>query len=1417
MNHFILSEKDLNRNQFLDSNAKSGLYLLDSTIDISNLGNSLAFAENISMQYQHDITIQCQNQYISLKQFLRSYLLNEKLSRTINGPTNYPLLRFKDSDGLNIWENFESQAKNGGKFEVASVLNINNGIIIKINDFKVINGGSLLNNYIYLKFNSIVGSNISFNIRFSKTGLAVINNYDNSLIGSLTHDLTEEHTFIIAIKYDSSAIQMGFHFYGKDETVYTTAFYNASINQATGGTNILSLNNGLTLRNQSCSLSGIDLFENTGLSFVASIPALNAINLIYNSFNLYDTILDTKLVSNAGPNSDCFYTFKYNNDKLGILYGGNTNSFFMMYNKTTDTFYNKKTVGSIFSGKNSKTANARFLVDNNIIYFLQSIDSYPSGMYSDNEGLTWKSLQDGTLTNNLTFAFKNIWYGGSIIYSQCFSIGYDNNAMIYCQAIANEIPHIVQIDKDSSNNLWMLSNRYAFGRNFVGLIKTDLNGTLLGYWERHEFNQKFFISIIGSYIYLLSGYVGVLDIIKLDITNPDNIISRNGVLIDFSDYIVENTICNDGTYIYAGSYNGKIYKINTTDLSFATPYTVTLPTNKELRAMDHNSTDGYLYFVTKTAGKIYKVSSTFTGETSYNLTGFLADGYYAGLVVYEAGGYIFVNEQSATVSKVFRFTIAGTTTISSALSTANHNGRGRIFVDASYVICLLENSFDRFTYPGLSNRQTYVYPSGVEYFSYGGSYYNSATTRLYIGFPNGYANNKTPVGATAYTTNNLSRFNISALPLALEPQYRINDRAFALQLTSFTNLRNIKNNDTIYAYYINYSPYPSNYDAYGKYVGLIDLNISYMDIPTIDMLGVCIFKIPSSNNFILIYHNYNIGTSQYDLYGQQINFNGTNFTISGSPVILIANVGKPDDRYLSIHNLYDSANNIYYLFFASTNITVQKNVNLYCAYNTTGNLFSGWNLISGQITKSLPGTTNDLFTALFSLSFFNDDLIRIYPFSNPNGYSEVIPYNFGLIQSNIKYKKPSLYFSFVPSMSYTFASKDSASYFIGDASFALFMSYSPKVILDSNSINKEATSVFSIITDGINIKFGGSVMYDFDKLYLKSDFQIKGDEVASISPSEVWKSQSDLSMARITFDATLNGNSNLKFIFNSFGLVNTNFRTAKIIACNDGDFSTPDFSQTIYSNYMFQDRNGTYTYSDTIVSISDNYIKFTNLNSNKLNLFSLVGKYIETAGTVKKVYKIINCDKYGIYTSGNPSTDGVLAGDTIYLFTDRFLDVTTNFDLESSIQKYRYIGIEIPIQPTYDGYFQIGKFLIGLGLKLTYARSVPYSDSLSSGVQINKSIGMQSYPVINHKPLFETEIAWNKLRKEGKYEVETFLQHTELNKYNFIFCNNPISLTKNDFSLNSFQLVRLSNDYELSHELGDDSIFVISLNLVEEL
>jgi hypothetical protein len=365
-------------------------------------------------------------------------------------------------------------------------------------------------------------------------------------------------------------------------------------------------------------------------------------------------------------------------------------------------------------------------------------------------------------------------------------------------------------------------------------------------------------------------------------------------------------------------------------------------------------------------------------------------------------------------------------------------------------------------------------------------------------------------------------------------------------------------------------------------------------------------------------------------------------------------------------------------------------------------------------------------------------------------------------------------------------------------------------IRNSSNAPSLTPSSNTTITDNILIRFIATLLetYGNDTFLIQSDFIFSGCSLFSTSPSDFWKSLIDNNLQRITFDAEL---INLyKFHFNSFALLNTNMYEVIIKADNNTvpNWTTPGFSKTINAKHP-----ETNIYN--INTVNKNYIAIDNFQNNRPYLY--IDSYIKfTSGALSgNVYKVIDSDGYGLYINADLQTLGAVATDDIIVYNDRMFGLVDNNFNESSIKHYRHLAIEIPAQKTNEGYYQIGKFIFGLGMKIDYARSINYNDTESPNITLNRSIGGQVYPRLNGESVFSTSLFWNKIRAIEEKELNSFLSYIGFSLNSFAFINQPGTFQQNE--LNNFRLLRLSNEYDKTHRLGDDSIFAISsIDLVED-
>jgi hypothetical protein len=559
----------------------------------------------------------------------------------------------------------------------------------------------------------------------------------------------------------------------------------------------------------------------------------------------------------------------------------------------------------------------------------------------------------------------------------------------------------------------------------------------------------------------------------------------------------------------------------------------------------------------------------------------------------------------------------------------------------------------------------------------------------------------------------------------------------------------------------------------------------------------------ASNDSILIFSLATGGA--INLYSHLITWTGTDWTDSGVNIIEIASIDVDGNILKQFHGIWDNINNNFFLY-----VNTAQEINEHYLYQATVTADGVWNKYGIFLSENnLDRKGNINFQ---SYEWLNNSLLYIFALNNifgidPNDYYLQLPQN---ILNDYPANDANEYEVFHNLMrNYVNGSLN-----ISDPIITEY-GYHWRIKFLSNSYKQLLTSLREL-TDNIFVDFNGTIVYLNDKwraftqpalVGISTD---EGDELASISPSEISIFSNTGSNYIVHFDATQNGNAWDKFIFNAFCILNSNFYEAELLGDNNAtpNWGAPAFQQTIYAyhplQYIFT--SGTVTGNHVVLSIPDNII------------FEFIGSYVKviSGADAGSVYQIVDSDGFGIYLNDNVQSNGLLSGDTIHIFIDRAFGTTANFGEASAIQRYRHIALKIPAQNTVTNDFRVGKLILGIGQKLTQARSIPFNDINISGIQINRSQGGQVYPRINSDPIFQTEIVWNKLRDEYEKEVAKFLEAIQYKLYNFaMVLNTSDSLTQQE--LNNFKLMRLENDYGITHRLGDDSVMrTKSLTLIED-
>jgi hypothetical protein len=559
-----------------------------------------------------------------------------------------------------------------------------------------------------------------------------------------------------------------------------------------------------------------------------------------------------------------------------------------------------------------------------------------------------------------------------------------------------------------------------------------------------------------------------------------------------------------------------------------------------------------------------------------------------------------------------------------------------------------------------------------------------------------------------------------------------------------------------------------------------------------------------SNDSILIFSDYNVGNA-VDLISHLIIWTGTDWSDSGTDIIEISSIHVDPNNFKQFHGIWDNVNDNFFLY-----VNTAQEINehyLYQATVTADGVWTKYGIILTEVNNDRKGNIN-----FQSYEWFNNSLIYIFAVNNiygidPNDYFLFLPQN---ILNDYPANDSAIYEVYHNLMrSYVNGSLNIVDPVITE------YGYHWRIKFLSNSYIPLSSS-FHLLTDNIDVDFNGTIVYEGDTWRAYTQAALVGistevgDELASISPSEISIFSNTGSDYIIEFDATQNGNSFDKFIFNSFCIININFIEAIIMGDNTAtpNWTTPAFSQTINAYHPE-------TYIFTCGTVVNNYIPLTIPYD---IAYSYIGSYIKVinGSDANSVYQIVDCDGYGFYLNDNAQANGLASGDTIHVFIDRAFGVTSSFPLVTSVQRYRHIALKIPAQNTVLNDFRVGKFIIGVGVKFSQARTVPYNDTFISGIQINRSQGGQVYPRINSSPIFKTEIVWRKVKDEYEKEVSEFLKAVQYKLYNFaMVLNTSDSFTQQE--INNFKLLRLENDYGFAHTLGDDSIMrTKQLTLIED-
>lgn len=1405
MNHLILSEKDLKRTQFLSATEQSGLFIESPSIDSNNNGDTSLLVSDSGITQSHDITIQCEP--LTYKDYL------DNLNNVYNpiSPITNAFFRYKDE--LDIDNNFKNnQNAYGGKFFKSFsgyTFNLNNGARIFINNFKVKNGGDTDSDKAVIKIGLQFGINyIDIGLRFSKSGLKVYNYKNSSQIGTtIINDFSYDCTIMIAFKVIASQLYISLYYKKVSDIIWTLGFHD---NNVFYDTNIVS-DLGISFlvsetdfgHEFKISSFDVDFISDGGLA--GTLPITNdfseGVDFNYSILdNIWEDIsgIYSSIPLNALPLNKCITVYEYNSQYSIILYryfiNGSQNSkvIFMLYDLISNSIINKKELTFTENYLNSAVVNQqkyshiKVIVNSTGRIYLLNFKMQNSGSfnfnnagflqlsitYSDDLGVNFSSIATYNLIRVSGFPINSgtnpIFYIDKIKNIDCL-ISPDDNKILISASLENPEIWGKSIFIDSSNNIYIM---YKSGQllKFSNILT---NGII---WQSKKIylnpnNNPFIYVSSNDKLFVFPNRPSFDKIREVNILTG----IETGLVLDcdlhFSpSYFFGNNyqITDDGTFLYIlENTSPSTITIHKYDMSTGVHTSATTSGYSQGDSIKYHTNTGLLYIAcnrnSPSASGLIALNTNLTFNNfniinTFNIGGgtpMIANGIYLFIAQYNSGRIYRVNTSNNNVANAI----------------LGYVGANSITYDGTYIAV----GFGDLT-------------QAIDY--YDTSLTSTTSLRNVINFANLMIGDTSPNSGKVLCAIARSSGDI----IGITEYDRVSNSEYSIQrITPFIGKHfNLLLEFDLNTFLTNYIDNIFTTEKIGSLVGwnTLELNISNLFIKSSSSL----------NNFIFCYLKHDNNNNNIYFYTTQIDWNGTNFIPTNiytnkftlpyneinSPIFVFSKkVQNLNKNFFYIYvNIFESAMDKILILGSDLNsdniwqlLKVQKNeINNYIPVNSFEYLYNRLTFLInlGNIDGFSSGLDESLlFSSRYRNAYPNNYIIPPFDINNLDLRNFII--------TNTNLITPSTPNSYITDF-------DDESFILTLTSYAKY-----------NNFN----ITYQILIDNINILFNGINIYFYDKFYFGTNFYIKGDEVASISPSEIWKSNNDNNLQRIVFDATLNEGDYLKYVFNAFALININFKHARILANDTNIWTSPSFAQDLYSYYP-----GEYLFN--VVSVQGNYIK---INITDSNLFKYVGSriYITSGALSGYSYKIINCDKYGIYVNADIQSLGLIVTDTIEIVIDRCFDYTSTFDLESSIKRYRYIAIEIPAQRTNEGYYIIGKLVIGLALKLKYTRNTKFNDSFNSSIDLNSSSGKQIYPVKNSNPVYSTNLLFNQLRKDGKNELQTFLEYIEYNLYNFVFLNDITNK-------NNFKLMRLYNDYGYENMLGDNSLYKLDeLELMEEL
>jgi len=323
-------------------------------------------------------------------------------------------------------------------------------------------------------------------------------------------------------------------------------------------------------------------------------------------------------------------------------------------------------------------------------------------------------------------------------------------------------------------------------------------------------------------------------------------------------------------------------------------------------------------------------------------------------------------------------------------------------------------------------------------------------------------------------------------------------------------------------------------------------------------------------------------------------------------------------------------------------------------------------------------------------------------------------------------------------------------------------------------IDMETRSELVHLSDGIEVSFVGGIGYVGDNWRVRTEYRFPKEAILRDSPSEIWRSIGDNRLVDIVFDA---GSGNA-FSINRFALVNSNFKNCKLVMASDSAFTsalaTIDCSAVVTSGTISD--HGEYFIKDTALRLSPKKWRGS--------ILALIG------GNGDFRFRIDDNDPSKIYCFDDEidTTTDLDNGDPYSILADRMNGRSSG----GTVVQRRYMKIRIPSQRTPEGFYQIGRAVLGREYQFEVDIDWEFTDDQTGNIVVQESLARLRYGSKRGERMRSVGVSWRGL---GRNIIDTI-------RALFDYCDyqlQPVILFQDDSKSYEFLYGRLAGVLRLTN------------------